>query len=79
MNIAGFIPCPEQSGHAAGLRCLRPVRMPVHTPKYPQPIAFADVVEVDAVRITDFNRLRGGEAAMLLADEFPKFFSQFFG
>ena len=78
LDFSGFIPGPQQRGHAAGGRGFGGIRTPVYTPKNADPLAVFHVVKVDAVGITGFNGLRGGEAAVLLCGQFPQFSSQFF-
>ena len=78
LDFSGFIPGPEQRGHAAGGRGFRRICKPVYSPKYADPLAVFDVVKVDAVGITGFDGLRGGKAPMLLCGQFPQFSCQFF-
>ena len=78
LDDSGFIPGPQQRGHAAGGRGFGRIRKPVYSPKNADPLAVFDVVKVDAVGITGFNGLRGGKATMLLCGQFPQFSCQFF-
>ena len=78
LDFSGFIPGPQQGGHAAGGRGFGGIRTPVYTPKNADPLAVFHVVKVDAVGITGFDGLRGRKAPMLLGGQFPQFSCQFF-
>ena len=78
LDFSGFIPGPQQGGHATGGRGFGLICKPVYSPKYADPLAVFHVVKVDAVGITGFDGLRGGKAPMLLCGQFPQFSCQFF-
>ena len=72
LDFTVFVARPEQGGHAARGGRFRGIGKAVDAAENPDPLAVFDVVEVDAVDVSGFDGLGGGEASVLPLGQFPE-------
>ena len=78
LNFTVFVARPQKGGHAAGFGGFRDHRQAVDAAEKAGPFAMFDVLEVDAVGISRFDGLRGGETSVLTPGQLVQFFRQLF-